>query len=133
MAPGRRRSPSRTSTYLASRKRASRSGSSGRVLRSSSSSMKLRRGIEFPQRGKKPSGDLGLLTLGCGNEARWKAGKTQTASFPLFPTALGNPADRAGFPHSHRADGRIYQSLWEGEKKNRDRISLDPSQSLPAP
>src|SRR5579884_522321 len=42
MAPGRRRSPSRTSTYLASRKRASRSGSRGRVLRSSSSSMKLR-------------------------------------------------------------------------------------------
>src|SRR5579875_2797192 len=41
MAPGRRRSPSRTSTYLASRKRASRSGSRGRVLRSSRSSMKV--------------------------------------------------------------------------------------------
>ena len=30
-----------------------------------------------------------------------------------FPTALGNPAEGAGFPHSHRVDGGIYFSLPE--------------------
>jgi hypothetical protein len=28
--------------------------------------------------------------------------------FPPLPTALANPADRAGFPHSHSADGGFY-------------------------
>src|SRR5579875_3418064 len=75
MAPGRRRSPSRTSTYLASRKRASRSGSSGRVLRSCSSSMKLRApasssssGVAWPV-----VGFLGVIALGGRRqEAGWE-------------------------------------------------------------
>jgi hypothetical protein len=43
-----------------------------------------------------------------GNDAPWKAWKTQTASFPTLSTGLGNPARSAGFPHSHRADGGFY-------------------------
>jgi len=43
----------------------------------------------------------------CGNDAPWKAWKSQKADFPPLSTALGNPAQRksAGFPHSHSVDG----------------------------
>ena len=43
----------------------------------------------------------------CGNDAPWKAWKSQKADFPTLATALGNPAQTqsAGFPHSHSADG----------------------------
>ncbi len=40
-----------------------------------------------------------------GNDAPWKAWKTPKAEFSPLPTALGNPANGAGFPHSHRAGG----------------------------
>ncbi|HWU39007.1 MAG TPA: hypothetical protein VN203_15255 [Candidatus Acidoferrum sp.] len=42
-----------------------------------------------------------------GNDAPWKAWKSQKADFPTLATALGNPAQTqsAGFPHSHSADG----------------------------
>ena len=42
-----------------------------------------------------------------GNAAPWKAWKTQKAEFSTLSTALGNPAQNAGFPHSHRADGGV--------------------------
>jgi len=47
-----------------------------------------------------------------GNDATWKAWKTQKASFPLFPPGLGNPAKNqsAGFPHFHRAGGGFIAS-----------------------
>ena len=43
----------------------------------------------------------------CGNDAPWKAWKSQKADFPTLSTALGNPAktQSAGFPHSHSVDG----------------------------
>ncbi len=41
----------------------------------------------------------------CGNDAPRKARKTPKASFPHLPSALGNPAHPAGFPHSHSAHG----------------------------
>jgi hypothetical protein len=43
----------------------------------------------------------------CGNDAPWKAWKSQKADFPTLSTALGNPAksNGAGFPHSHSAGG----------------------------
>jgi len=43
----------------------------------------------------------------CGNDAPWKAWKSQKADFPTLSPALGNPADTqsAGFPHSHSVDG----------------------------
>jgi len=43
----------------------------------------------------------------CGNDAPWKAWKSQKADFPTLSTALGNPAKTksAGFPHSHSVDG----------------------------
>ena len=43
----------------------------------------------------------------CGNDAPWKACKSQKADFPTLSTALGNPAktQSAGFPHSHSVDG----------------------------
>src|SRR6516162_8149170 len=43
-----------------------------------------------------------------GNDAPWKAWKSQKADFPPLSTALGNPAKpkTAGFPHSHSVDGR---------------------------
>jgi transposase len=43
----------------------------------------------------------------CGNDAPWKAWKSQKADFPTLSTALGNPAQskNAGFPHSHSVDG----------------------------
>ncbi len=34
--------------------------------------------------------------------------ENSNSEFPPLPTALGNPADRAGFPHSHSADGGFY-------------------------
>ena len=43
----------------------------------------------------------------CGNDAPWKAWKSQKADFPTLSTALGNPAKTksAGFTHSHSVDG----------------------------
>jgi len=43
----------------------------------------------------------------CGNDAPWKAWKSQKADFPTLSNALGNPAktQSAGFPHSHSVDG----------------------------
>jgi transposase len=43
----------------------------------------------------------------CGNDAPWKACKSQKADFPTLSTALGNPAPTpsAGFPHSHSVGG----------------------------
>ena len=43
----------------------------------------------------------------CGNDAPWKAWKSQKADFPTLSTALGNPAKTpsTGFPHSHSVDG----------------------------
>ena len=43
----------------------------------------------------------------CGNDAPWKAWKSQKADFPTLSTALGNPAPTpsAGFPHSHSVGG----------------------------
>jgi transposase len=43
----------------------------------------------------------------CGNDAPWKAWKSQKADFPTLSPALGNPANTpsAGFPHSHSVDG----------------------------
>jgi len=43
----------------------------------------------------------------CGNDAPWKAWKSQKADFPTLSPALGNPAknQNAGFPHSHSVDG----------------------------
>ena len=50
---------------------------------------------------KKPRGPR------CGNDAPWKAWKSQKADFPTLSPALGNPAKNqsAGFPHSHSVDG----------------------------
>jgi hypothetical protein len=41
----------------------------------------------------------------CGNDAPWKAWKTQKSEFPTLSTALGNPAKGAGFPHFHSDGG----------------------------
>ena len=43
----------------------------------------------------------------CGNDALWKAWKSQKADFPTLSPALGNPAQSkdAGFPPSHSVDG----------------------------
>jgi hypothetical protein len=51
--------------------------------------------------GKKPRAPR------CGNDAPWKAWKSQKADFPTLSTALGNPAKNpnAGFPQSHSVDG----------------------------
>ncbi len=38
---------------------------------------------------------------GCGKAAPWKPWKTPRAEFSPVPTALGNPAQNAGFPLSH--------------------------------
>jgi putative transposase len=38
---------------------------------------------------------------GCGKDAPWKPWKTPKAEFSPVPTALGNPAENAGFPLSH--------------------------------
>jgi len=38
---------------------------------------------------------------GCGKDAPWKPWKTPKAEFSPVPTALGNPAQSAGFPLSH--------------------------------
>jgi transposase len=40
----------------------------------------------------------------CGNAAPRKA-RIPTSAGPSLPSALGNPAKNAGFPHSHSADG----------------------------
>src|ERR1019366_9261475 len=45
--------------------------------------------------------------VSCGNDGPWKAWKTQER-FPTLPTALGNPAKAAGFPHSHSYGGGPY-------------------------
>src|ERR1035441_7284765 len=45
--------------------------------------------------------------VSCGNDGPWKAWKTQER-FPTLPTALGNPAQAAGFPHSHSYGGGPY-------------------------
>src|ERR1039458_9059679 len=45
--------------------------------------------------------------VSCGNDGPWKAWKTQER-FPTLPTALGNPATAAGFPHSHSYGGGPY-------------------------
>src|SRR5208282_1701386 len=45
--------------------------------------------------------------VSCGNDGPWKAWKTQER-FPTLPTALGNPAKPAGFPHSHSYGGGPY-------------------------
>jgi putative transposase len=42
-----------------------------------------------------------MAATGCGKDAPWKPGKTPQAEFPPVPTALGNPAQTAGFPLSH--------------------------------
>ena len=38
---------------------------------------------------------------GCGKDAPWKPWKTPKTEFSPVPTALGNPAENAGFPLSH--------------------------------
>jgi hypothetical protein len=43
-----------------------------------------------------------------GNDAPWKAWKTQKASFPLFPPGLEIRQKAAGFPHFHRAGDGFY-------------------------
>src|ERR1039457_3984830 len=45
--------------------------------------------------------------VSCGNDGPWKAWKNQER-FPTLPTALGNPAKAAGFPHSHSYGGGPY-------------------------
>ena len=45
--------------------------------------------------------------ISCGNAGPWKAWKTKTR-FSTLPTALGNPAKPAGFPHSHSFDDGPY-------------------------
>src|SRR5664279_4043322 len=45
--------------------------------------------------------------VSCGNDGPWKAWKTQKR-FPTLPTALGNPASAAVFPHSHSYGGGPY-------------------------
>src|ERR1700733_3084082 len=45
--------------------------------------------------------------VSCGNAGPWKAWKTQER-FSTLPTALGNPATAAGFPHSHSYGGGLY-------------------------
>jgi len=55
--------------------------------------------------------------LGCGNDARWKGGKPQKTSFPLFPPRL---EIRPQAPDSHistAATTAIYPLLSEGNKK----------------
>jgi hypothetical protein len=42
-----------------------------------------------------------------GNDAPWKAWKTQKASFPLFPPGLEIRQKAAGFPHFHRASAGL--------------------------
>jgi hypothetical protein len=50
----------------------------------------------------------------CGNDAPWKAWKTQKSKseFSTLSTGLGNPAKTksAGFPHFHRAGGGLSHS-----------------------
>jgi putative transposase len=62
---------------------------------------------------ERPHSSLGYQTPeefaraaeGCGKDALWKAWKTQTKEFSTLPTALGNPAQTAGFPLSHSPGG----------------------------
>jgi hypothetical protein len=63
----------------------------GRSLRGS------RRGTLHGPRGGAEC-DQNAGATGCGKAARWKSHK------PDFPTALGNPANCAGFPLSHSPD-----------------------------
>lgn len=51
----------------------------------------------------------------------WKRWKSQTAAFPPLPPLLGNLADGARFPHSHRPDG-----LRRKEGKGRHRTRAAP-------
>ena len=54
---------------------------------------------------------------GCGKDAPWKPGKTPPAEFPPVPTALGNPAQNAGFPLSHSpGDGESPSALARTEE-----------------
>jgi hypothetical protein len=41
--------------------------------------------------------------------------------FPTLSTGLGNPANCAGFPHFHRADGGFY-SLSKGEENMKPKL-----------
>ena len=49
--------------------------------------------------GRGPGDDENASATGCGKDAGWKSHKAD------FPTPLGNPANSAGFPLSHRPDG----------------------------
>jgi hypothetical protein len=43
----------------------------------------------------------------CGNDAPWKVWNPATRD-PTLSTALGNPAQDAGFPHSHSVGGEDF-------------------------
>jgi hypothetical protein len=58
-----------------------------------------------------------------GNDAPWKAWKTQKAEFPTLSTALGNPAKDAGFPHFHSARGEDFILRNDEEKDKTAQIT----------
>jgi hypothetical protein len=57
-----------------------------------------------------------------GNDAPWKAWKTQTLSFPLFPPGL-DPDKLRRDPHFHRADDGSYPQRRRQEKMKPKPIS----------
>jgi putative transposase len=77
----------------------------------------------------RPHSALGYLTpmefakawavTGRGKDARWKSPKAD------FPTELGNPAEGAGFPLSHRPDGcGCVTTTTTSENPNPEKVSL---------